>query len=317
MISQMRMNPYLYSTRLSMSLGRLPLRLFAYATSYPHRMLICPIRSALTLGAKASKASFLAFTDGDCIAQPGWLKALAEEINLKSQCKMVLAGIKPIDQGGFTRHFAMLEQSALTVISGGSLIAGIPLMANGANLLLSRQVFEEINGFYPGRKKPSGDDIILLRKVHGRYPNDIAFSFHPKAIMKTKFPSDLPTFWNQRRRWASKTFTMLSKQITAIMMLMFFTQVAMALFLVLIGIGLYNQHPTYALTAVIGLAAKTIIDGIVIVNGAKHVQYPLRLWDFLNADLSGHQCILQPCVGISKYCIQWKRLPLERPKGYH
>ena len=237
-------------------------------------------KRALTLGAKASKASFLAFTDGDCIAQPGWLKALAEEINLKSQCKMVLAGIKPIDQGGFTRHFAMLEQSALTVISGGSLIAGIPLMANGANLLLSRQVFEEINGFYPWEKKPSGDDIILLRKVHGRYPNDIAFSFHPKAIMKTKFPSDLPTFWNQRRRWASKTFTMPSKQITAIMMLMFFTQVAMALFLVLLGIGLYNQHPTYALTAVIGLAAKTIFDGVVIVNGARHVQYPLRLWDF-------------------------------------
>ena len=45
MISQMRMNPYLYSTELSMS-WPIPLRLFAYATSYPHRLLIYPIRSA-------------------------------------------------------------------------------------------------------------------------------------------------------------------------------------------------------------------------------------------------------------------------------
>ena len=115
------------------------------------------------MGAKASKASFLAFTDGDCIAQPGWLKALAEEIN-PNLCKMVLAGIKPIDRGGFVRHFAMMEQAALTVLSGASLMKGFPLMANGANLLISRQVFEEIKGFYPWEGKPSGDDIILLRK---------------------------------------------------------------------------------------------------------------------------------------------------------
>ena len=61
-------------------------------------------KRALTLGAKASKASFLAFTDGDCIAQPRWLKGLTYQINQNSQCKMVLAGIKPIDQGNGFAH---------------------------------------------------------------------------------------------------------------------------------------------------------------------------------------------------------------------
>ena len=238
-------------------------------------------KRALTLGAKASKASFLAFTDGDCIAQPGWLKALAEEINPNSKCKMVLAGIKPIDRGGFVRHFAMMEQAALTVLSGASLLKGFPLMANGANLLISRQVFEEIKAFYPWEGKPSGDDIILLRKVHGRYPKDIAFSFHPNAIMKTQFPSDLTTFWNQRRRWASKTFTMPSKEITAVMMLMFFTQLVIALFLGIIGISLYNQDLNYVGITCAGFFIKTLVDGILIFYGAKYVQYPLKIIDIL------------------------------------
>lgn len=238
-------------------------------------------KRALTMGAKASKASFLAFTDGDCIAQPSWLKGLTREINRNNQCKMVLAGIKPIDQGGFVRHFAMMEQAALTILSGTSLMAGLPLMANGANLLISRQVFEEIKAYYPWEGKPSGDDIILLRKVHGKYPNDIAFCFHPNAIMKTQFPSDLPTFWNQRRRWASKTFTMPSKQITAVMMLMFFTQLFVALFLGVIGTSLYNQDLKYVGITCIGVFIKTLVDGILIFYGAKYVQYPLKFIDIL------------------------------------
>ena len=54
-------------------------------------------------------------------------------------------GIKPIGRGGFVRHFAMMEQAALTMLSGASLMAGLPLMANGANLLISRQ--EEIKAY--------------------------------------------------------------------------------------------------------------------------------------------------------------------------
>lgn len=238
-------------------------------------------KRALTIGAKASKATFLAFTDGDCIAQPGWLKGLTREINLNNQCKMVLAGIKPIDRGGFVQHFAMMEQAALTVLSGASLMAGLPLMANGANLFISRQVFEEIKAYYPWEGKPSGDDIILLRKVHGKYPKNIAFSFQPTAIMKTKFPSDLPTFWNQRRRWASKTFTMPSKQITAVMMLMFFTQLFAALFLGVLGISLFHHDLNYIAITCTGLFTKTLVDGILIFYGAKYVQYPLTLIDFL------------------------------------
>ena len=66
-------------------------------------------KRALSLGAKASKASFLAFTDGDCIAQPGWLKGLTHEINRNNQCKMVLAGIKPIDRGGFVHELLCIS----------------------------------------------------------------------------------------------------------------------------------------------------------------------------------------------------------------
>ena len=64
-------------------------------------------------------------------------------------------------------------------------------MANGANLCISREVFEEINGYSPWLDKPSGDDIILLRKVHQKdTPKRFGFCFHPKAIIETEDPKN-------------------------------------------------------------------------------------------------------------------------------
>ena len=111
--------------------------------------------------------------------------------------KMVLAGIKPLPGSGFIHQFASSEQAALTIVAGGSLLAGIPLMANGANLCISREVFEEINGYSPWLDKPSGDDIILLQCIK-KYPKEIGFCFHSKAIIETRFPKDFSSFWNQR-----------------------------------------------------------------------------------------------------------------------
>ena len=153
-------------------------------------------------------------------------------------------------------------------------------------------------------------------KVHGKYPKDIAFSFHPNAIMKTQFPSDLTTFWNQRRRWASKTFTMPSKEITAVMMLMFFTQLVIALFLGTIGFFLYNHDLNYVGITCAGFSIKTLMDGDANFYGAKYVQYPLKISDYLFMPLLPvDQCTLQPSIRTSKYSIQWKRLPLERSKS--
>ena len=73
-----------------------------------------------------------------------------------------------------------------------------------------------------GLTNPQRDDIILLRKVHQKYPKEIGFCFHSKAIIETRFPKDFSSFWNQRRRWVSKSLSMPSKQITAVILLMFF-----------------------------------------------------------------------------------------------
>ena len=72
-----------------------------------------------------------------------------------------------------------------------------------------------------------------------------------------------------------------SKQITAVMMLMFFTQLFVAFFLGIIGIGLYFQNLNYIEITCTGVTIKILVDGILIFYGAKYVQYPLKFTDFL------------------------------------
>ena len=64
-------------------------------------------------------------------------------------------------------------------------------------------------------------------------------------------------------------------------MLMFFTQLFVALFLGVIGISLYNQDLKYVGITCIGVFIKTLVDGILIFYGAKYVQYPLKFIDIL------------------------------------
>ena len=65
------------------------------------------------------------------------------------------------------------------------------------------------------------------------------------------------------------------------MMLMFFTQLFVALFLGVISISLYNQDLNYVGITCTGVFIKTLVDGILIFYGAKYVQYPLKFIDIL------------------------------------
>ena len=246
-------------------------------------------KRALEIGAKASTAQYLLFTDGDCIAHPRWLETLTDYMADNNLYKMVLAGIKPLPGSGFIHQFASSEQAALTIVAGGSLLAGIPLMANGANLYISREVFEEINGYSPWLDKPSGDDIILLRKVHQKYPKEIGFCFHSKAIIETRFPKDFSSFWNQRRRWVSKSLSMPSKQITAVILLIFFTQVCMIALLGVMGFAIYQSNIKLLWLSCSGIFLKTFIDSILIALGFRYIGYKMKLRDYLLMPL--HQLV--------------------------
>ena len=77
-------------------------------------------------------------------------------------------------------------------------------MCNGANIAYTRQVFEEVNGFVGNEHLASGDDEFLMHKIAQKYPTDIHFLKAKSAIVRTKVQENFQSFFQQRRRWASK-----------------------------------------------------------------------------------------------------------------
>ncbi len=74
---------------------------------------------------------------------------------------------------------------------------------NGANLAYEKAFFE-VNGYDGVRHIASGDDEFLMHKIAARHPGSVHFLRHRNAIIRTAPHRNWPSFYRQRKRWASK-----------------------------------------------------------------------------------------------------------------
>lgn len=104
----------------------------------------------------------------------------------------------------FGAIFQILDFAALIGIGAVSMHVGKPTMCNGANLAYTKEVFEEVGGFSGNEQIASGDDEFLLQKIAAKYPNDVHFLKNFDAIVHTETAKTMYSFFQQRKRWASK-----------------------------------------------------------------------------------------------------------------
>jgi hypothetical protein len=94
-------------------------------------------------------------------------------------------------------------------------------MCNGANLAYSRQAFTAVNGFKNVDSIASGDDMLLMHKIHEKYPGRVGYLFTPGAIVQTEPMASWKNFLNQRIRWASKATSYDDKRIFWVLLLVY------------------------------------------------------------------------------------------------
>jgi hypothetical protein len=99
----------------------------------------------------------------------------------------------------------MLDFMSLVASGAGSLGAGLPLMANGANLAFEKQTYLDVVNAQSGKSFASGDDVFLLHAIAKKFGiNSVHFIKDELAIVKTRPPVNFKSFISQRKRWASK-----------------------------------------------------------------------------------------------------------------
>ncbi|MGM0646920.1 MAG: glycosyltransferase [Bacteroidota bacterium] len=163
-------------------------------------------KQAQQLGISKARHEFLIFSDADCYINPYYLKTVNEYIR-RLQPKILLGPVAIKQNKDLLSKFQSLEFSSLIFSAAGALGISQPILANGANMIVDKLVFQD----HPEQdifmeKYASGDDMFLLEFIRQTYgTNYISFMNHSHGIVTTNAQHSISDFFKQRKRWVSKS----------------------------------------------------------------------------------------------------------------
>ena len=161
-------------------------------------------REAIQTGINASKGQYILLTDADCIVPPSWITTFSEQF-IKEDCVFIGGPVVISDEKlSLLTSFQGLDMIGMMVITGAGYQSGNQLLANGANMGFSKQVFNELGAYTQFPNKASGDDMFLLHHFHHHHPKSIRFLKTLSAVVVTQPEYAIKSLLRQRIRWASK-----------------------------------------------------------------------------------------------------------------
>ncbi len=159
-------------------------------------------KRAIKYGIENSSGEIIMTTDADCIHDKDWLKIMSSMFDERTG--FVSGPVKFIDDSTLFGKLQKIEFAGLVLTGAGLIGSGSPTICNAANIAYKKSVYQEVNGFNDQMNLTSGDDELLMQKIHKNTAYKIKFCWNKKAVVKTEANKSMPQFYQQRKRWASK-----------------------------------------------------------------------------------------------------------------
>ncbi len=159
-------------------------------------------KNAILKGVNQAKGELIITSDADCIHKPSWITTIANFYN-STNYELISAPVKIIENSFFA-NLQAIEFFSLNISGGASVLCKKPILLNAANLAFTKQRFTEFSNNL-NKKHTSGDDIFLLLNFKKHHRQKIGFLKSRKALVKTFAQNNIKNFFNQRKRWISKT----------------------------------------------------------------------------------------------------------------
>jgi glycosyltransferase involved in cell wall biosynthesis len=211
-------------------------------------------KKALSTGIAHSTGDLIITTDADCIAPGGWLRSMAA-LYEQENAAFIIGPVMFITNSGVLEIFQSLDFTTMQGITVAARQQHMGSMANGANLVFSREAYEAVRGYEGIDHLASGDDYLLLHKLKQQYPDRIHYLKSTDAIIRTAPQHSWTGFLQQRIRWASKSGKYSDYRLTMILLLVYLFNVA------IVGVWLATiWMPKLLPTAVSMILIKIIIE---------------------------------------------------------
>lgn len=175
-------------------------------------------KNALKEGISKAKGKLIVCTDADCQPLENWLKSIAQ-YQEREACDLIICPVKMIVGNTLFSKLQALEFASLIATGAGAAASNMPILCNGANLAFTPKVWQESIGGLK-EKEDSGDDMFLLMSIKKR-GGKIRFLKSTAAMVETTSCETLTNFFNQRKRWASKSKSYTDWQVIGVALLVF------------------------------------------------------------------------------------------------
>lgn len=161
-----------------------------------------PKKRALAHAIRHSRGEIIVLTDADGVPGPDWVKEIVRAFDRDTA---MVCGYSPYHpRTSSWQNILALEYFSLAAVAAGSIGAGRPLTCTGSNLAYRRAAFAAVNGFAGIAHWISGDDDLLLHKMHEQRAGAIKFVAHAAAQVPVSPPRSWQELQAQRTRYASK-----------------------------------------------------------------------------------------------------------------
>ncbi len=200
-----------------------------------------PKKRAIDSSIKLAKFDLITTTDGDCRVGAKWLETIAD-FQAQTGAYLVSAAVTfnkntIVEQNSLIHSLThslinsaqTIEFASLIGTGACSMFVGKPNMCNGANLTYLKSAFYDVGGFAGNETLASGDDEFLMHKIAKKYPDKVHFLKNQTAIVSTQAHDSWQSFYNQRKRWASKWRHYDNWQTTALAVFIFMANLGLPL----------------------------------------------------------------------------------------
>lgn len=217
-----------------------------------------PKKDAITTAMKDVKTNWVITTDADCLVPENWLLTFDNYIQ-KNNVSMLAGAVSYQCDNSFLHHFQQLDLTSLQGATIGSFGLKKAFMCNGANFAYKKSLFESLNGFDGNNKIASGDDVFLLQKAVGLFPDEVHYLKAEEAIVMTKPTENWKSLFYQRVRWAAKTSSYQSSFGKILGLIVFFGNLSFVIGVFFLVFGILS-YPIFVLLAF----SKFMIDFVLI-----------------------------------------------------
>jgi len=155
-------------------------------------------KAAIDQAIRQSTYDLILTTDADCRLPKNWIKSMIAPFSQK-EVQMICGPVAIGQIKSFFQKCQALEFMSLMGSTAGAIGIGHAFMSNGANMAFRKSIY-----FNSEKNIASGDDVFLLHHVKKK-GGEIVFVKDKNAIVQTQAELTLKGFFNQRKRWASKS----------------------------------------------------------------------------------------------------------------